>query len=369
MNYINIHVLKESVGLQVFDRWYAYRHRQRADSGYQSNIEITFGEPAKNCINVAYAYMPDSWVNPHDYDIIIYENCSEGLEVATEEIRGGVIQPMGYFLCGAYTSVKQRFHSDIIPWSLCHGLFLDRHVRPFYPGFYDRERRIMTNRKPLWYINGQRRTWRQLLLETILQRVPDLKVHDSISQDVWVTGKSFFESDEDTKFRLYLDDGLGIDQTTDYYSSAIPIGINQKFGTIARGWFVMPEYYEYHCTVYPESTWMNNEIQPNEKFFKCCLARSIPFPVGGAETHALYSYYGFKTAWHLLPDDLQDFDFDLDHISRYRTIARAVEWFVNNPDVFQSTPAQHIREQNYARLFEPSFDLTTMETLDRIFKL
>jgi len=369
MNYINIHVLTESVGLQVFDRWYAYRQSQNAEDGYRSDVEITFGEPTKNCVNVAYAYMPEEWVNPHDYDLILYENCSEGLEVATEEIRGGIIQGAAYFLSGAYTSTRQRFHGDIIPWSLCHGLFLDRHTRGFYPGFYDRTRRLPRSRHAMWYINGQRRTWRQFALETIKNKVPDLIVRDTISQEIWPTELSLFESNEDTKFRLYLDDGDMPLEQIDYYSSALPMGINQKFGTISRGWFVMPEYYNYYCTVFPESTWMNSEIQPNEKFFKCCLARSIPFPLGGADTHALYNFYGFETAWNLLPAELREFDSVLDHITRYRKIAEAIEWLDKNPDIFVSVHADQIREKNYTRLFEPSFDITTMEALDRIFRL
>lgn len=366
MKRIQVDIIKDSVGTQVFDRYYAWRQSQNRHDNYHSDVRIEFGKPRSGCINVAYAYMPDDWVNPHDYDFIFYENCSEGLEVATEEIRGGVIQPMGYFLCGAYTSAKQRFHGDIIPWSLCHSLFVDRHVRPFNPGFYDRTTAVPRT-KNLWYINGQRRAHRQLLLEKVLSLTPHLEVHDSINKEVWPLDQSFFESDEDTKLRLYVHSDYTPNETLDYYSSAVPIGINQKFGTIAKGWFVMPQYYEHRCTIYPESGWLNHQIQPNEKFFKCCLAGTIPFPIGGAETNLLYNQFGFKTAWNLLPSEHTDFDQCLDHIERYQQIAKAVAWLDQNPEVFESDQAQQIVDQNYTRLFEPSFDLITMQHLDRLF--
>lgn len=366
MKNFNIDVITESVGLQVFDRWYAYRQSLNKNNNYQSDVSITYGKSRSDAINIAYSYMPEDWVNPHDYDFIFYENCSEGLEVATEEIRGGIIQGSAYFLCGAYTTNSHRFNDSIIPWSLCHGLFLDRHLRCFNPGFYDRTEQIKQNKKTIWFINGQQRSWRQLILSEIQKILPNLKVQSSISQEVWPTEQSFFESDDDTKLRLYLDDGYEPQETIDYYSSAIPIGIDQKFGTIARGWFVMPEYYEYHCTVFPESTWMNDEIQPNEKFFKCCLAKTIPFPIGGASVNQLYNYFGFETAWNLLPESLQTFDSQLDHIKRYKKVAQAISWLYTHPDVFQSEQAKQIQMKNYTRLFEPSFDLQTMRVLDKV---
>lgn len=367
MKHFNIDVLRESVGLQVFDRYYAYRQSCNADNNYQSDIKITFGKPRDHVTNIAYCYMPTDWVNPYDYDFIFYENCSEGLEVSTDEIRSGIIAGSSYFLCGAYTTQSHRFNNSIIPWSLCHGLFLDRHNRCFYPGFYDRDNaKTDHSRKPIWFINGQQRTWRKMVLDEIQLCVPKLTVYNAISDEVWPTEQSLFESDDDTKLRLYLDDGHKPTTPTDYYSSAMSIGIDQKFGTIARGWFVMPEYYEYHCTVFPESTWLNDEIQPNEKFFKCCLAKTIPFPIGGASVNRLYNQFGFETAWNLLPESLQTFDSQLDHIKRYKQIALAVAWLYANPDVFFTEAAEQIKQKNYTRLFEPSFDLQTMRILDTI---
>ena len=368
LNHLNITVHSESVGLQVFDKYYAYRQSCNAHKNYQSDITITFGNPVKGACNLLYAYMPVDQVDTTKHDLVFYENCSEGLEVATQQIHHSIqSDPRQYFLCGAYLTKDHPSADKIIPWSLCHALFIDRYTRGFYPAYFDRAQHKVYQRDPVWYINGQRRAWRHQALQAILRAVPRLPVRDSISQQVWPIEQCFFESSEDTNARLQLNSDATLpDETLTYYADAVPVGIDQKFGTIAPGWFVLPEYYQYHCTVFPESNWINNQIQPNEKFFKCCVAETIPMPVGGANINRLYQHLGYQTAWNLLPPELQQYDQELDHLKRYSIIADAVQWLANNPGVFLTRAAQRIRQNNKLRVFESTVDLHTMHRLDEI---
>ena len=63
-------------------------------------------------------------------------------------------------------------------------------------------------------------------------------------------------------------------------------------------------------------------------------------PVSGAFTHQLYSELGFKTAWHLLPSQHQNFDSMENHVDRYLLQARAVRWLWENPEVFETNQAR-----------------------------
>ena len=369
LNHLNITVHSKSVGLQVFDKYYAYRQSCNAHRNYQSDVTVTFGNPINGACNLLYAYMPADPVDTTNHDLVFYENCSEGLEVATQQIYHSIqSDPSQYLLCGAYLDKNHRDYNKIVPWSLCHALFIDRYTRGFYPAYFDRAQHKVYQRDPIWYINGQRRAWRHQALQEIVKTVPRLPVRDSISQQVWPVEQCFFETSEDTQARLQLNSDITTpEETLTYYADAVPIGIDQKFGTIAPGWFVLPEYYQYYCTVFPESNWINNQIQPNEKFFKCCVAETIPMPVGGAHINRLYQQLGYQTAWNLLPAELQQYDQELDHLKRYSIIADAVQWLANNPGVFRTRAASRIRHNNKLNVFESTVDLNTMHRLDEIF--
>jgi hypothetical protein len=121
---------------------------------------------------------------------------------------------------------------------------------------------------------------------------------------------SLIESKEDTVFRLTMNtiykDTLETFRKTP--SSSITVGTDNKFGSVLPGYFILDEYFEYHCIVYPETTWQNDELTLTEKGMKCFYSECLPMPVGGSNINQLYNSLGYYTAWNLLPAKLQSYD-------------------------------------------------------------
>jgi hypothetical protein len=164
------------------------------------------------------------------------------------------------------------------------------------------------------FINGQNRPHRQFMINLLRSTVGSAV---TVRQNTYIgtteLKESFFETHEDTKFRHYVNANCStldtVDQETDlidHYS--VNVGIDQKFGQISPAHFVIDEYYHHHCVIFPESTWLNDEVCITEKLQKCVVARTIPWPIAGANTDVLYKQLGYQTAWNLLPDQLQSYN-------------------------------------------------------------
>ena len=153
-----------------------------------------------------------------------------------------------------------------------------------------------------------------------------------------------------------------------YYDLCPTIGIDGKFGKIAPGYFIMPEYFEYACVIFPESTWQNNELAITEKALKCFYTGSLPFPIGGANVNQLYNDIGFYTAWNLLPDNLKQFDQITDHVTRYQQAVVAVDWLNSNYAVFKSDQARSLINQNQYNFLICACDNISIKQLHDLIK-
>jgi hypothetical protein len=107
----------------------------------------------------------------------------------------------------------------------------------------------------------------------------------------------------------------------------------------------MPEYNQHKVIAFPETSWVNDELSVTEKALKCFYAKCLPFPVAGRHINQLYNSIGFYTAWNLLPEELQQFDYEEDHQLRYAMMVESLKWI--NQNVMQSTEFDNFVNHNY----------------------
>lgn len=368
---IKIHSFSNNdcIGLQVFDRYYAYKQSQNR-STYLPNVQIEFGPPEQDALNIAFAAMPSTkFCNFDDYDFIFVENAGETLETVTPYIVESLKSNNVYFICGAFVGEDHPLVDKIIPYNHNIRFFHDCATRGFYPQYYQRAQQEYTPIKDMIYINGVNRTCRNYFMELLYQaNLADIK--NSLSNQLRETMYCFFEDSYDQKFREFLNNLYISGEVSDYkyYSNSIKVGIDQKFGEVPPGYFLLDEYYQYHCVIFPESGWINNQQHATEKIYKCFISGAIPFPISGANIHQIYNNHGYQTAWNLLPTDLQKFDKEPDHVTRYRQIIQAIKWFKANPHVFTSIEAQNLRQQNQLNFYKNTLDMTTVQRLDSVLK-
>lgn len=348
--------------LQIWDFFYAYRQYLNRHNNYNSDVEINISDsvdtPA-DAINVGWYYMPESIEDSDQFDIIIVDANQHHFEVSTECMYNAVkTNPKCFYVTGSYVDKNHEFYDKIIITPMAFNA-LGYFVRPFYPQYHEKDIPRQSTQKNILYINGQNRSNRQYFMELLQQQVDNIDIKNSLTLPSSVNKllDSFFETDKDSQFREFVNSRVRCsDGNSNYYDKSIKVGIQQKFGRVPPGYFMMDEYYQYQCIVFPETPWLNDEIFVTEKIIKCCVAECIPFPVGGANTHKLYNQLGFFTAWNLLPYDLRSFDNEQDHIIRYQQQVNAVAWLAKQKQLWQTSAAQDITKHNKNFLFNASHD-------------
>jgi hypothetical protein len=372
---IKLHSFVDSIGLQLFDRYFAYK--QSFDSKkFLANFKIEIGPPEQDAINIAFYYMPqDKFCDFTQYDFVFVDNAGEALEVCSDYIAHVIQQPNVYFISGSFLSNQHKLFDKIIPFNHNIRLFHDCMTRGFYPQYYHRSSFHYDPIKTLAFVNGQNRSWRKYFLDLLTKDQTPIDIFSNFGQEIILeTAHCVFEDTHDSEFRQQLDTFYpagqicDYDYDYDYYKKSVQIGIDQKFGTVPIGYFLFDVYYKYHCVIFPESSWINNQHFATEKIYKCFVSGAIPFPISGAGTHQFYNTHGYQTAWNLLPAKLQEFDHELDHIKRYDKILEALTWLNSNSDIFLTPQAERIRQTNNANFYSNTLDVISVKKLDSVLQ-
>jgi len=370
---INITCKRESIGLQLFDKWYAYR--QSLDSkNYKSDIAITFhSSPVQGAINIWFEYMPTSIDQKmFDYDLIFLCNGGEPLTVSNHTIVELASLDQVYLVADGYVTEDHPMYNKII-WHPHDPLNCnDYWSRSFYPQLYNNH--ANTTRKKIGNIhaiNGANRSHRNYFFSLLKDQVPEIQITGTYSSTLGQTQNAFWESNEDTVFRLFVNeqyqDKFNKPSKSSYYSSSIGIGVNEKFGTVPPGYFILNEYFDYQCMVFPETTWQNNELTLTEKGLKCFYSQCLPMPVGGSNVNRLYNSLGYYTAWNLLPSQLQVYDSNKNHQERCQQQIAALAWLSKNTDVFASPESIEMKRINRNNFLSNFVDVSAVKKFDRQF--
>jgi hypothetical protein len=373
---------KDLVGLMIFDFLQAWHHNNHWEQGPDLSWIITDpGDFRQDYLNILYIdllsdpFPREQLDNADRYDLIFLDNHADPL-VTSSEHAVEILQQFdhAYIVIDSYLHSNHAYSQRYIPVFQDHYAVKEYWLDSRYPTAYRPQHyKNIVRDKNMIYINGANRSWRHHSVDMLKHAIPDLPVISNYNRLVR-TVDSFFESSKDTAFRKWVNDryqeqyqprGQGRDHTN-YYQEGIPLGSDGKFGEILPGYLLMPEYYEYRCVIFPESTWQNNELALTEKAWKCFFTGNIPMPLGGANIYYLYNQLGLATAWDLLPDSLKQFDQIEDHQQRYHGFVDAVKWLYDNPEVFQSEHAKQILESNYRQCFSTVTHAKSSEILYNI---
>ena len=382
---INVHALNTSIGIKVFEFLNSSLRAKHPD--LIQNIQIKIVEKIvknnKNDVNVLFVSMPGNIrVNLDDYDLVLFSNADEPLLVSTSFIVKNISKKNCYLVSNSVVTKDHLLYDSIIPMS--HDLLVCRQywVNPVYPQYYCNQTMAdSTNRnKDLYFINGENRSWRHHFLTLLKKEKINIDIRSNISSELIIheTNDAHWESAEDTEFRSRVNEMYDITRNmpTNYYNNSIQVnfitgeineGLENKVSVIPPGYFILPEYYQYKCIIFPETTWQNNELAITEKSCKCFYSGAIPWPIGGANINQLYNQLGFKTAWNLLPDNLKDYDQELNHFKRYEKITTAARWLQDNLQVLSTPAAKDISANNKQRFLDHEiFKITADRLWDNI---
>lgn len=371
---INLTIKNDSIDSQIFDAWYGFL-QSLTPSNYQPILEITANASyLSNDFNILCDYMPGDYSEKElaKYNLIFFCNGGETLSVTTKTMSNLINRENVYLITNSYLTESHPLNHKVLWFPHNVQTCRDFWTRHFYPQYYENIKNKSIERKvELIAINGSVRTHRYYFFNLLQQWVPSILQLSQIGTTIHTLNNAAWESTEDAQFRDWVNDQYrdnSIPQPDRYHSNTRTIGIDKKFGDILPGYFIMPEYFEYSCIIFPESGWQNNELAVTEKALKCFYAGSLPFPIGGSNINQMYNDIGFYTAWNLLPDDLKQFDQNENHADRYQLAVNAIQWLNSNRLVFSSEQSKLMIDQNRINFLTCACDSISVKKFHSLIK-
>jgi len=372
---ILIRTLSDSIGHQIIDAWHAYiQHIAKYDNSPEYILKGSDDDVIDDCdLSILLDYMGDQITDDMvaTYDIVLVCNGGEFVAVSSPRVKELLVNDNVYLIANSYL-VDHKLASKVI-W-FPHNLMTcrDYWTRHFYPQYHDSvEFAQLPRTNYIGLITGANRADRFWFFNALRDAIPQIKNASNFCKNITKVGSSQWETVEDQMYREYVN---GLVQThndeeqNQYYANSVKVGIDGRFGLIPPGYFHLPIYYEYHCVVFPESIWHNNELCLTEKSLKCFHSGAIPFPIGGANLNKLYNQLGFYTAWNLLPKELQTYDSILDHVERNLAIIDAIKWLHDHPEIFHTSEFVQYTHQNKINFLSCHCDSIAIQNFDKLLK-
>lgn len=365
----------DPLGMQFFDILFAYN--QSLGENNQSDWDFVINNHDKDInLNIALLSIFDQecvTLRSEKFDLILLCNASEPLSVFNHDLFHLLNLDKTYILSNSYLKDNHALKNKVVWFPFCIIQCNDYWFRSFYPQIF--KNHILQNLKrenKLIAINGQNRAHRRYFFDLLSKSDADLKILSNIHSAKSKLLDSGFESSEDSLFRDFVNSKLSTESDNndenkiDYYQESTKVGIDGKFGLVPPAYFLMQEYFENTCVVFPESSWQNSELAVTEKIAKCFYSESIPFPIGGSDINYLYNDLGYQTAWNLLPNELKKFDREKNHSYRYQKAVEAIRWLDQNRDVFLTQTCNDIRTENKKKFFENSMIIVAVKKLHQL---
>ena len=379
MKKINIHLVdgaqRDLTSMQLFDFYYAYCQFKNKHNNYTADIDIKIGNDLKldpTALNIGFYNMPERPVDTSKFDFVLLNANGIAIDNVTQELHCALVNDdKCYLITTTYVADTHPLRNKLIyfPYFLHNRDYVNR---PFYPQFYEPRNKEKTPGKNLIFINGQNRPHRQYMMDLVDNSQVDIRMsqYGAVSElNIW--GR-FCESSEDTAFREFVNKNYKLENTIapeeGYYEQSVKVGIDEQYGLVPPGYFPIDEFWDYHCIIWPETSWFNDGIFLTEKISKTSWTKCVPWPVGGANIDVLYNQLGLKTAWNLLPDQLQLYNYELDHVKRYQMCAHAIKWVSENPEILTGPAAQELLENNYNWFFSNQIETIGPQQFDRIIQ-
>jgi hypothetical protein len=376
---ILIKTLSNGIGHQIIDAWHAYvqhTNNYENDTEYILNGSTDASMKVECDLRILCDYMGNQITDVmlKQYDIVLICNGGEPIAAASPRLKHLLTHDNVYLIANSYL-MAHELQSKIV-W-FPHNVMTcrDYWTRHFYPQYYDivKFEKLQRNNN-IAVIGGASRANRAHFFSMLHSVIPELVDQSSFNGGMQAVFDSQWETNEDKAYKIYVNNlypQRKIDpqeSQNQYYNKSITVGVGDKFGSIPPGYFHLPLYYENSCVVFPESSWQNNELCITEKSLKCFYAKSLPFPISGANVNQLYNQVGFYTAWNLLPDELKVFDSIADHEVRQQGSINAIRWLHNNSEVFNSLKFIEYTQQNKERFLACSCDSIAVQNFDNVMR-
>ena len=342
--------LASGIGHQILDVWHAYQQHLHGANNYVCDInyqQIQHITTHNNQFDISILALDIQRAKTLDqdvlsqYDLILICNGGEPLTRCSPTVKQILAEKSNvYLIANSYLAQDHKMFDKTIWFPDNIQTCRDYWTRHFYPQYFDNIKlQQLPRKKSVEFINGAPRSNRRYFLDCCQQAGLTMPVTSgAYGKQIIEVKDSQWESPEDTAFKQFVNNLYQTvwqeNSDNTYYSDSVVVGIDQCFGQVPPGFFLLPLYFENYCVVFPESGWQNNELNVTEKALKCFYARSLPFPVAGANVNKFYNEIGFYTAWNLLPEELKIFDSQLDHVARYQLMIQSIKWLVDNPAIF-----------------------------------
>lgn len=372
--------LSEGIGYQILDAWHAYKQHQRGTDNYVCDIQYQETQQVVESMGVDLSILLlgidqaeelDNQALSH-YDLILFCNGGEPLSVCSPKVKKILAENHhAYIICNSYLTADHEMFKKAIWFPHNIQTCRDYWTRHFYPQYFDnRILEQLPRNRAVEFINGRSSANRQYFVDLLSQAGSNISIKSSLGKQIFELSDCQWESPPDTAFKTYVNSLYNTvwheHSDYNYYDNSPKIGINNCFGSIPPGYFILPLYFESCCVAFPESGWQNNELNITEKSLKCFYAGSLPFPISGANVNKLYNEVGFRTAWNLLPADLQQFDSETDHVIRYQGMVECLTWLVNNKEIFLDNQAHDMIAANKINFLTCAADYLAVCKFDQV---
>jgi hypothetical protein len=374
---INIFVetVGHGIGFKIFDFLNA-----ACVSVKDRSISVTFDKNQREYADISILFVPCSHhrrtIDITGYDLIFLSNNDESLIVSDQFMIDHSGLDQAYIISNSYTTKNHALHKKIILSN--YNLLITRQywTNAIFPQYFQNlKMKSISRDNDFIFINGENRSWRHHCITKIKNQIPDFPVRSTLSNKIHETDDAAWETNEDTMFREMVNTIYPIErnQPTNYYDQSANLTfLSQIDGLpsevkIPMGYFILDDYFRYRCILFPETTWLNEELTITEKSLKCFFSRTMPWPIGGAKINQLYNELGFQTAWNLLPVNHKKFDDMLNHKDRTSAMVDAVNWLYQNKQILDSEEYKEIINQNYLQFLSNPIDGIGVEKLKDIF--
>jgi hypothetical protein len=303
------------------------------------------------------------------FDIIIIDNNMEPTSVSSQHIVDAMkLYPNVYFLCASFVSDDFPMSEKVITFSNDWVNTLDLFTNPMMPPKHAIKN--APNRKGISYVGGQLRSYRKYILDNL----PSVGIKKIQNATTVVTTNDVYLDTDAQQFIDYCNELYNVcgDNVVDdignpFYKSVLHgIDGKRRSGNTLIGYYALEEYTTNNCIIYPETSFMNYEVLPTEKTFKCVACKTHWVMFAGAGSYAIMKEYGFDSILSLVPNGL-DFDKIKNHQERIDAQMNAIEYLVNTPSIFDTDEAMCILENNYENYFMSNLAMVNMvDTMDNM---
>jgi hypothetical protein len=381
MNSLNVYTVIDYDGEYSTQVWqYLYSYKQYKAYPNSTNIDIKFNKielsnlPTlnKSVLSILHLSMSSldvlEKVEHLDFDLIFVDNMCEHLSVGSVDLLEQLsVRSNMYMIVGSFVHPEHHLYDKCITmprdWLNCRSWYTN--PKAFVSYYSDN---TYTKVNGMLYIGGELRSYRKFII--------DLLSGDSIrvmqnSSDIVATNDMINGTELDQLFVNECNDLYGVAGVHKYnkFYNTIKFGLEEyPFGRTSIAYLILPEYNTYKCILYSEASFMNNEIYPTEKTWKCAVTKTHWIMFAGKNSYKLMADYGIRSILELVPGGI-GFDNISNHADRFTKQTESVKYLQEHPEIFDTTEANDILDTNYAEFLTGNkFMMPLVNKLDEILE-